>query len=215
MTDAHFHRNGFAAFMRKDDGSEVRFLGFHPWQEDCVYSNLEKLRLSLQDDESACVGEIGLDRLRSKTITESSRELFARQLEMAATFCRPVVLHGAKCWGEVVAACRQHRGRIPAFLFHGFSRSAGLLPDIFAINGYISIGPAILNDHAVNYHALARELPLERTLIETDMDYAADTDVALATLQSIHSEFASLRGLGMDELSGILADNIRRFLSRT
>ena len=107
---------------------------------------------------------------------------------------RPVVLHGAKCWGEVVKAAKPYAGRIPAFLFHGFSRSEGLVPDIVAANGFVGVGKAVLNDHAVNYRELVRRLPCDRILAETDWD--ADTDCgrsdALAAILAKISEIASV-----------------------
>ena len=170
MTDAHYHRNGYATFLSLG-GREFRFYGLHPWQAiELGEAALLPLRENLSTDPHAGVGEIGLDRLKEKTISLAQRTAFAAQLEIAAEFKRPVVLHGAKCWGEVVAACRPYAGRIPAFLFHGFSRSGGLLPDIAALNGFVGIGAALLNDHAVNYRTLVREVPIERVLVETDAD---------------------------------------------
>lgn len=209
MTDAHFHRNGYPAFLRAPD-SETRFYGLHPWQADEA-ADFSALRARLAADPSSGVGEIGLDRLKSKTISGSQRRLFEKQLELAAELRRPVVLHGAKCWGEVVAACLRHKGRIPAFLFHGFSRSAGLLPEIFAINGYVSVGPALLNDHAVNYRELVKGLPPDRILVETDMDYAIPETNADETLRQIAATLAALRGEDVEASVAQVARNIRAF----
>ncbi len=213
MIDAHFHRNGFATFMNTGAGREMRFFGIHPWQA-AEPVDMTALRSALDDDTEAGVGEIGLDRLKTKTIPGLQRASFAMQLELAAELGRPAVLHGAKCWGEVVSACRPFKGMIPAFLFHGFSRSGGLIPAIIDLNGYISVGPALLNSHAVNYRTLARELPLERTLLETDMDYALHAQEALDTISRLHSEFAALRNLTPSALSEILDGNMQRFISR-
>ena len=211
MTDAHYHRNGYPAFMRTPEG-EMRFYGIHPWQADAASgADLAAVHDQLISAPSAGVGEIGLDRLKSKTITCAQRDLFAQQLALAAELRRPVVLHGAKCWGEVVSACRQYKGHIPAFLFHGFSRSAGLLPEIFAINGYVSIGPALLNDHAVNYRTLAKELPSDRMLIETDMDYALPETNADETLRQIAAMLSSLRDEDIDALNAHIASNACAF----
>ena len=138
------------------------FFGTHPWNADSFDEPV--LRARLAADSSAGVGEIGLDRLRERDIPQRMRDVFAAQLEIAAELQRPVVLHGAKCWGEVVKACLPFAGRIPAFLFHGFSRSDGLLPDIIKLNGYVSVGAAVLNDHAVNYRELVKKIPSGRLL---------------------------------------------------
>ena len=210
MTDAHYHRDGYATFLSLGD-REFRFYGLHPWQvQPLGEAALLPLQEKLSSDPHAGVGEIGLDRLKVKTIPSAQRAAFAAQLEVAAELHRPVVLHGAKCWGEVVAACRPYPGRIPSFLFHGFSRSGGLLPDIVALNGFLGVGAALLNDHAVNYRALVKEIPLERLLVETDADYGRDDNSAelVATL----SKLAELRGMDVAALEAAVDANAARFV---
>ena len=103
-------------------------------------------------------------------------------------------------------------GGIPAFMFHGFSRSEGLLPEIFAINGYVSVGAAILNDHAVNYRGMAVALPDERLLVESDS--AWDDDLAhQAQMDAIVNRFAALRGTSPESLAALISSNIARFLA--
>ena len=173
MTDAHFHRSGDT--MASVNGMEFRFAGVHPWNAEDIDAaeTVARLRSRLELDASLGVGEIGLDRLMVKAVPSAQRELFAMQLELAAEMGRPVVLHGAKCWGEVVKAVNPYAGRIPSFLFHGFSRSEGLLPDIVRLNGFVGVGKAVLNDHAVNYRQLVKRLPHDRLLVETDCPYLA------------------------------------------
>lgn len=222
MTDAHCHcRTGADRhFVCEPFGGEpgegdMAFFGVHPWAfldgtaaED---GWLERLRERLVADPSAGVGEIGLDRLKVRTIPDAMREAFRAQLALAAELRRPAVLHGAKCWGEVVKACVPFAGRIPAFLFHGFSRSAGLLPQIYAMNGFVSIGPALLNDHAVNYRAMAAALPMDRVLVETDAEW---DDVASheAQVRAIVDKLAILRDVPVDSLADSLSANLARFL---
>ena len=210
MTDAHYHRDGYATFLSLGD-REFRFYGLHPWQAlDLGEAALLPLRENLSADPHAGVGEIGLDRLKEKTISPAQRAAFAAQLEVAAEFGRPVVLHGAKCWGEVVTACRPYVGRIPAFLFHGFSRSGGLLPEIVALNGFVGVGAALLNDHAVNYRVLVREIPLDRLLVETDADYGRAE--SRPSLEEIVCKLAELRGMEPAALEAAVDANEARFV---
>ena len=218
MIDAHFHRNVYDTFLTVD-GKEYRFYGIHPWQcASLAAGDSEALRLcasALKDDPHAGVGEIGLDRLKTREVSPVQREIFALCLALAAELHRPVVLHGAKCWGEVVKACKPYAGKIPAFLFHGFSRSGGLLPDICALNGFVSVGPAVLNDHAVNYRELVKEIPLERLLVETDVDVGrCDGEGAAATpsAEAVLKGTAAVRGMDAAELEGVVAANARHFV---
>ena len=177
MTDAHCHVScGDSSVRELLIGRD--FFGVHPWEtlEECKVESVKckvegELRSKLLANPAAGVGEIGLDRLKVRDIPPLMREVFEAQLMLALELNRPVVLHGAKCWGQVVATIRKlttHDSQLTAFLFHGFSRSDGLIPDIVKLNGFISVGPAVLNDHAVNYRALVKKIPLDRLLVETD-----------------------------------------------
>ena len=225
MTDAHCHlvrgesRHLICEPRTGEVGADdIVFYGTHPWYLDGY--DEAALRARLEANPSAGVGEIGLDRLKDRNISPRMREIFASQLKLAAEFQRPVVLHGAKCWGEVVKAVQsversvQSLGwKIPACLFHGFSRSGGLLPDIVALNGFISVGPAVLNDHAVNYRKFVQEIPLERLLVESDA--TAETTAEIPSVKDIAAKLAELRGFSPDALEEILEKNLENFLGRS
>ena len=220
MTDAHCHcRTGADRhFVCEPFGGEAgegdaRFLGVHPWAflDGASPSDgwLERLRERLAADPSAGVGEIGLDRLKERNIPDAMRAAFRAQLALAAELRRPAVLHGAKCWGEVVKAAAEFSPAIPAFVFHGFSRSAGLLPRIFALNGFVSVGPAVLNDHAVNYRELVKAIPADRLLVETDRTAPTETGPGIG---EIVAAVARLRGVPADALAAQLDANAALFL---
>ena len=106
------------------------------------------------------------------------------------------------------------------FLFHGFSRSDGLLPDIVALNGYVSVGPAVLNDHAVNYRALVKKIPIDRLLVETDRDCEPAVLLnpltgAPLSVRDVLAKTAELRGLSPAELEAITDANATRFRSQS
>lgn len=222
MTDAHCHVPGDAerhfvcdpcdadAVARLGaDGSVVLFHGTHPWMADAF--SADGLRRALDATPRAGVGEIGLDRLKEREISATMRDVFCAQLAIAAEFARPVALHGAKCWGEVVKAAKPFAGRIPAFLFHGFSRSDGLLPEIAAMNGFISVGPAILNDHAVNYRRLAAKIPSSMLLVETDR--TAENAAITPSIRDIAAKLAEIRDIPLDTLAATLDANAMRFVA--
>ncbi len=237
MTDAHCHVScGDPAVRELLVGRD--FFGIHPWQtlqnqtiQTIKQSNnfLLSIRSSLLENPKAGVGEIGLDRLKVRDIPPIMREVFIAQLKLAFELHRPVVLHGAKCWGQVVDTIKNLEFRIkndaPPLLFHGFSRSDGLIPDIVKLNGFISVGPAVLNDHAVNYRELVKKIPLDRLLIETDRDTTTDSRQPMAgnqtikqskqsnnNIQDILAKTAELRGISPAELEKITDENAEKFM---
>ena len=227
MTDAHCHLTGGDPTVREFlIGRD--FFGAHPWEaaglgiED-VRRKTEELRKQLVSSSApqvahalpVGVGEIGLDRLRDRDISPVMRELFEAQLKLAFEYNRPVVLHGAKCWGQVVKAVRDLRASRPdnaPLLFHGFSRSDGLIPDIVALGGYISVGPAVLNDHAVNYRELVKKIPLERLLVETDR--TPENAAECPSVAEVASKLAEIRGLPVAELETLTDRNADAFVSK-
>ena len=235
MTDAHCHVScGDPSVRELLVGRD--FFGVHPWEalEEFKAESLklkvdEELRALLIANPKAGVGEIGLDRLKCRDIPPLMREVFEAQLALAFELRRPVVLHGAKCWGQVVKTCEkaleERHLRRPAagsrlsgdaaselplrFLFHGFSRSDGLIPDIVRLGGFISVGPAVLNDHAVNYRELVRKIPMDRLLVETDR-----TDGTGVSIYDVLARTAELRGISAAELERITDANVDAFMGK-
>lgn len=211
MTDVHCHVSRPGNVRQFVIGED--FVGIHPWETlemgSVPNDVLGEISERLAAQEKLGVGEIGLDRLKNRDIPPVMRETFIAQLELAARFRRPVVLHGAKCWGQVTAECKRFAGRIPAFLFHGFSRSDGLLPDIAALNGFVSVGSAVLNDHAVNYRKLVVKIPADRLLVETDR--TAENAAECPAVEDIARKLAELRGISYEELEALTDMNARRF----
>ncbi len=235
MTDAHCHVScGDSSVRELLVGRD--FFGIHPWETlDGIDETtgttgtsgtrralvpdvpvvpdvpfLVSLRSKLLANPNAGVGEIGLDRLKVRDISPLMREVFEAQLALALELCRPVVLHGAKCWGQVVAAVKVQGAEAPGtrFLFHGFSRSDGLIPDIVELNGFISVGPAVLNDHAVNYRELVKKIPLNRLLVETDRTSSSDSP----SIFDVLAKTADILNLSAAELERITDENADRFL---
>ena len=176
---------------------------------------MSEIRRRLEAELGLGVGEIGLDRLKEREISPRMRELFEAQLKLALEFNRPVVLHGAKCWGQVVRTLHSiirlfDYSIIPSFLFHGFSRSDGLIPDIVALGGYISVGPAVLNDHAVNYRELVKKIPHDRLLLETDR--TAENAAGCPSVRDVAAEVAKLLRMPLAELESLTDRNAEAFI---
>ena len=223
MTDAHCHVScGDPSVREFLIGRD--FIGVHPWETlgndrmiECSNDRINEIRRRLETEPRVGVGEIGLDRLKEREISSQMREVFEAQLRLAFEFNRPVVLHGAKCWGQVVKTVSAFEysnipniRTFPPLLFHGFSRSDGLIPDIVALNGFISVGPAVLNGHAVNYRELVKKIPLDRLLLETDrtVENAADC----SSVRDVAAAVAELRGLSLSELETLTDRNSDNFL---
>ena len=79
-----------------------------------------------------------------------------------------------------------------------------------ALGGYISVGPAVLNDHAVNYRELVKKIPLDRLLVETDR--TPENAATCPSVREVAAKVAELRGLSSEELERTVDANADRFL---
>jgi Tat protein secretion system quality control protein TatD with DNase activity len=223
MIDAHCHvpkENAFVCAASLDDwprletlpGSSKPFFGIHPWHLPSSVETgafKERLKAELSAFPASGVGETGLDRMRTRDENVLAvQTLWLRaHLEVAAKMHRPVVLHGAKCWGRVVSEIRPFAREVPAFLFHGFSRSGGLLGEMALLNGFISVSKAVLNCNAVNYRSFLKTVPLEMLLVETDAEDGAEGPA----VEEVLSGLSALLGIDAGELEQRLDGNAARF----
>ena len=76
------------------------------------------------------------------------------------------------------------------------------MKDIVELNGFVSVGPAILNDHAENYRKLVGIVPRERILVETDNTPERHND-----LEAIYRKVEELYGITPEEIK----ENYGRF----
>ncbi len=203
--------------------------GVHPWQASNLPEGWEdRLDALLHAHPAAAVGECGLDGIRAEPSPDLQRAVLRRQLELAAARGRPVVLHGARAWGALIAAVKPFAGRIPALVAHSFGGSRDMLRDWLALGGFVSFSGTLCNPAAVRVRAAAAATPADRLLVETDCPdlfprggvpcpgLAAPADAAdtgpnhPANLAVVLDALAAIRGVTTDALAGLTEGNARR-----
>lgn len=196
--------------------------GVHPWfVADLPPEWCGRLEQVLTAHPAAPVGEIGLDGLRPEIPRDRQRQVLDAQLELAARLGRPVVLHGARAWGELVAALKPFASRLPGFVVHGFSSSADLLREVVALGGAVSFAGSVCQPQAERVRAAAAAAPADRLLVETDTPdifpaggvSASAADPRLnqpANLGLVIAAVAGVRRTPPGEIAALTAANARR-----
>jgi TatD DNase family protein len=143
-------------------------LGVHPHQAgDGDADRLNELRELLADHRAVAVGEIGLDYYRDYAPRDRQRDLFARQLELAAELDKPVVIHMRAAESETASMLISFAGTV---VLHCFS-SPELLPVALERGYYVSFAGNVTYPKAANLREAASQVPAERLLAETDSPY--------------------------------------------
>jgi len=143
-------------------------LGIHPHQAgDADAGRLDELRELFADERAVAVGETGLDFYRDYAPRDRQRELFTRQLELAAELGKPVVVHTRAADEETAAALERFDGTV---VLHCFS-SPELLPIALERGYYVSFAGNVTYPKAEELREAARRVPADRLLVETDSPY--------------------------------------------
>jgi TatD DNase family protein len=145
-------------------------LGIHPHQAaEPDATRLEELRELLAGERAVAVGETGLDFYRDYAPRDRQRELFERQLELAAELDKTVVVHTRAASEETAAALEPFAGTV---VLHCFS-APELLPVALERGYYLSFAGNITYPNAEELREAVRAVPADRLLAETDSPYLA------------------------------------------
>jgi TatD DNase family protein len=143
-------------------------LGVHPHQAaDADAERLDELRALLADRRAVAVGETGLDFYRDYAPRDRQRDLFERQLALAAELDKAVVVHTRAAETETAAALAAFDGTV---VLHCFS-SPALLPAALERGYFVSFAGNVTYPKAEELREAARRVPADRLLAETDSPY--------------------------------------------
>ncbi len=145
--------------------------GIHP--EDCGgkdISQLDEIRLLLQHEKCVAVGEIGLDYYWPEPPREIQLPFFEVQLQIAKEFDLPVIVHDREAHEPTMNLLRKYR---PKGVLHCFSGSVEIMQEAVKLGMYIGLGGAVTFKNARKIVMVAKEVPEDRLLLETDCPYMA------------------------------------------
>ena len=145
-------------------------LGVHPHQAgNAEAGRLDELRDLVGHDRVVAVGETGLDYYRDYAPRDRQRALFEAELELAAQFEKPVVVHSRAADDHTAEALAGFRGTV---VLHCFS-SPPLLDVALDRGYYVSFAGNVTYPKAYDLRGCARAVPADRILVETDTPYLA------------------------------------------
>jgi len=151
--------------------------GVHPheassWNESVA----DEIERWLGDTRVVAVGEAGLDYHYDHSPRDVQREVFARQLELAARHDMPIVVHCRSADDDVASMLRDSDARA---VLHSFSAGLGLLAVGLERGDYISFSGMVTFRRWEGAEAV-RAVPMNRLLVETDAPYLAQRGACVA-----------------------------------
>jgi len=182
------------------------------------------LRHSLLSYRAAAIGEIGLDFYYARQTLDAQIELFAQQLTLARELHLPVIVHSREAEQETISALRSHAEQwsaSPADLgvLHCFTGSLEFAKNLLDLGFYISFSGIVTFRNADNLRRVARFVPNNRLLIETDTPHLAPEPLRghenePSYLPHIAAALAQVRGCPVESLAEITTANALRLFDR-
>lgn len=180
--------------------------GIHPWYANLDF-NEEKLIKCLKKYPNALVGEIGLDGIKNK-VSDEQRELFRRELEIAKNFSRPVIIHGAKAFGEL--ALYEKELKSVKFVYHGFTKNMELIKFINKCGGYFGLGAMFLRQKDAK--SMIENMPKNKILFETDAPYQVREENYFFEVKENMEKLSYLLGVFGVKFDDLFIENAEEFI---
>jgi TatD DNase family protein len=149
-------------------------VGVHPHDAKCFTPQVaEQLASLLAHPKIVGLGEIGLDFHYDYSPREQQRETFRRQLRIARGLQKPVIIHAREADEETCQILREELERGAAGVLHCFTSDEKTADFALGLGLHISFGGILSFRNADSLRSIARKIPADRVLIETDCPYLA------------------------------------------
>ena len=190
--------------------------GFHPSNlQDYQKGDEERLASLLQSPKGVAVGEIGLDYHYEDTDEAAQKRAFCAQLELAEALSLPVIIHSRDAAADTLQILKDNRAKLRAGgVMHCFSGSPETAKEYLKLGLYISFAGPVTFKNARRLDEVAKIVPPERILAETDSPYLAPEPFR-GTLNTpknvvqVYEKLAQLRGEELFALAARIHENAK------
>jgi TatD DNase family protein len=148
-------------------------VGVHPDYEDTAEPSVEELVRLADHPRVLAIGETGLDYYRLSGDLEWQRERFRRHIRAARRINKPLVIHTRQASADTLRIMAEEGAAEVGGVMHCFTESQAVADAAIAMNFVISFSGIVTFKNARELQEVARTIPLERMLVETDSPYLA------------------------------------------
>ena len=148
-------------------------VGVHPEYADHQEPDVETLCALAQHPKVLAIGETGLDYHWHKDQPEWQRERFRVHIRAAKALNKPLVIHTREAAEDTLVILKEEGADTVGGILHCFTESLAVAEQAIDLGFYISISGIVSFKNAAQVHEVARAIPLDRLLVETDSPYLA------------------------------------------
>lgn len=193
-------------------------VGVHPEVTDVREPTIAELAHLAQHPMVIAIGETGLDYYWRKDAPEWQRDRFRTHIRAAIQAGKPLVVHNREATSDTLRLLGEEGAGQVGGVLHCFTETWAIAEEALALGFHISLSGIVTFKNALAVKEVARRVPLDRLLIETDAPYLAPVPFRgkinqPAYVRHVAEEIARLRGISFDDVAKATTDNFFRLFS--
>ena len=203
---AEDHKNVFAS------------IGVHPNHNEGHEPSIDDLLEKAKHPKVVAIGETGLDYFRSEGDIEWQRDRFRTHIVAAKQCQKPLIIHTREAREDTIRILQEENAAEAGGVMHCFTETWEMAQAAMEMNFYISFSGIVTFKTALELKEVAKKVPMDRMLIETDSPYLAPVphrgkQNQPAYVKLVAEYIAELRGISVEEVAEQTSDNFYRLFS--
>ena len=187
-------------------------VGVHPDHEGVAAVTVAELVALADHPRVVAIGETGLDYFRLKGDLEWQRERFRTHIRAARECGKPLIIHSREAAADTLRIMAEEGAGETGGVMHCFTESWEVAEAAIAMGFYVSFSGIVTFKNAKALKEVARRVPLEKLLVETDAPYLAPMPHRGKTNQPgyvrhVAEEIARLKGVTLDRVADSTTEN--------
>lgn len=192
-------------------------VGIHPNNESTPPITAQLLADLTKHPSCIAIGETGLDYYRTTTdeAQEQQRQQFREHIRAALMTSKPLIIHTRQAAEDTLRVMAEENAHEIGGVMHCFSENLDIAQRAMDMNFYISFSGILTFKNATTLQEVARAIPLDKILIETDSPYLAPVPFRgkqnhPALVKYVAEALAELRGISYEDVAKASTENFYR-----
>lgn len=199
--------------LSKEFDNLYSIIGWHPTEAGSYDEKVEKFLIRhLTDDKVVALGEIGLDYHWMTSCEKTQEKVFRRQIDIAKQFDLPIVIHTRDALEDTYQILKNAKIPKAGGIMHSFSGEVSDAERFLDLGMHISLSGVVTFKKAESLREVAKIVPLDRLLVETDAPYLTPEPYRGKQNEPAYTFYtakriAEVRGMSFDDLAKATTDN--------
>jgi TatD DNase family protein len=192
--------------------------GVHPDYKDVTEPTVDGLCTLVEKDKVVAIGETGLDYIGTERNMEWQRQRFITHIAAARESKLPLIIHTRNARQDTLDLLRQHKANEVGGVLHCFTEDWAMAEQAIDLGFYISISGIVTFKQAIAVQEMARQIPAEKLLIETDSPWLSPVPYRgkvnhPGRVRHVAEKLAELRDTSLETLAKSTFENANRLFN--